>query len=173
MTSNKKIPRQQPRSASPTTNKKRVTKTTAPAKSKSKAKAKAKFKATSANVRTTSRATRKSSTAGVSTVLGVLARYGVLRSTLAMAGVLLIVFAEPAGVVPVYSGWPFVPTVLLPVLAPLIFMLLLLDALMGRVLMSDMHGAERARRRNAVTVNLLLAVGLLLRWVPYYLALGK
>lgn len=161
MTTKKKIPRQQPRSASPATNKKRVTKTTAPAKAKS------------ANVRTTSRATRKSSAVSASTVLDVLARYGVLRSALAVAGVLLIVFAVPVGVMPVYSGWPFVPTVLVPVLAPLIFMLLLLDALMGRVLMSDLQGAERARRRNAVTINLLLAVGLLLRWVPYYLALGK
>ena len=102
-----------------------------------------------------------------------LARYGVLRSLLAIAAVLLIVFATSPNVAPVYSGWPFIPTVLVPVLAPLILMLLLLDALMGRVLMSDMRGDERARRRDAVIVNLLLAVGLLLRWVPYYLALGK
>ncbi len=159
MPSKKKTPSRQPRSASPATSKKRVTKNSASAKS--------------AGARTTSRAPRESTAGGASVLLDGVARYGVLRSLLALAGVLLMVFATSPSVVPVYSGWPFVPTVLVPVLAPLIFMLLLLDALMGRVLMSDMRGAERTRRRDAVIVNLLLVAGLLLRWLPYYLALGK
>lgn len=101
-----------------------------------------------------------------------LVRYGVLRLVLAAAGLLLIVFATQPGTVPVYTGWPLVTTVLVPVLAPIIFMLLLLDALMSRVWMVDKHGDEYMRLRTAVMVNLLLAAGLLLFWVPYYLALG-
>lgn len=101
-----------------------------------------------------------------------LVRYGVLRLVLAVAGLLLIVFATQPGTVPVYTGWPLVTTVLIPVLAPIIFMVLLLDALMGRVWMIDKHGDEYMRLRTAVMVNLLLAAGLLLFWVPYYLALG-
>ena len=140
MSSKKKMPRRRPASASSVSSKKRAAKKTAGAKSRSKTK--------SGGARATSRASHRSSAGGVPLMLEVVARYGVLRSLLALAGVLLIVFAISPGVVPVYSGWPFVPTVLVPVLAPLILMLLLLDALMSRVLMSDMRGAERDRRRH-------------------------
>jgi hypothetical protein len=161
MSSKKKMPRRRQPSASKETSKQRAAKKPATAKIKS------------GGARTTSRSTRKSPAGGVSVLLQVLTRYGVLRSLLALAGVLLIVFATSPGVVPVYSGWPFVPTVLLPVLAPLVLMTLLLDALMNRVLMSDLRGAERARRRNTVAITLLLVAGLLLRWGSYYIALGK
>ena len=102
----------------------------------------------------------------------ILVRYGVLRTLLAVAGLLLIVFATQPGTAPVYAGWPLVTTVLVPVMTPIIFMLLLLDALMGRVWMIDKPGDEYVRLRIAVMVNLLLAAGLLLFWLPYYLALG-
>ena len=102
----------------------------------------------------------------------VLVRYGVLRALLAVAGLLLIIFATQPGTVPVYAGWPLVTTVLVPVMAPIIFMLLLLDALMGRVWMIDKSGDEYVRLRIAVMVNLLLAGGLLMFWVPYYRALA-
>ena len=102
----------------------------------------------------------------------VLVRYGVLRALLAMVGLLLIVFATQPGTAPVYAGWPLVTTVLVPVMAPMIFMLLLLDALMGRVWMIDKTGDEYVRLRTAVVVDLLLAASLLMFWVPYYRALG-
>ena len=159
MPSKKKTPRRPQRSGSPATTKKRATGKPASAKSGS------------ARTRSATRAKKQPAVGVVAVVLERVARYGVLRSLLAMAGVLLILFATPSGAVPVYSGWPLMWTVLVPVLAPLILMLLLLDALMGRVLMSDMQGAERERRRNPVIVNLVLAGGLLLRWLPYYLVL--
>lgn len=154
--SKKKTPQ---RSGAAAKTKKRPTQKSAAVKSKS--------------ARTATRATKKPDAGVVSLVLERVEYYGVLRSLLALAGVLLILFATPSGTVAVYSGWPLVWTVLVPVLAPLILMLLLLDALMGRVLMSDMQGAERERRRVTVTVNLVLAAGLLLRWLPYYLVLGQ
>lgn len=102
----------------------------------------------------------------------IVVRYGVLRALLAVTGLLLIVFATQPGTLPVYTGWPLVVTVLVPVLAPIIFMLLLLDALMSRVWMIDKQGDEYMRPRAAVIINLLLVAGLLLFWVPYYLGLG-
>ena len=159
MSSKKKTSRRPQRSGSPVTTKKRATRKAASAKARP--------------TRSAARATKQPDVGIVSVVLERVGRYGVLRSLLAMAGVLLILFATPSGAVPVYSGWPLVWTVLVPVLAPLILMLLLLDALMGRVLMSDLYGAERARRRDTVIVNLLLAMGLVLRWLPYYLVLGQ
>jgi hypothetical protein len=100
-------------------------------------------------------------------------RYGALRGLLAVTACLFILFSVRPGTPAVYDSWQIVPTVLLPVLAPLIFMLLLLDALMGRVMMVDQRGTERERLRTVVIVNLVLAFTLLAFWTPYYLALGK
>lgn len=137
------------------------------------AKAKTKSRSKSPGVRRSAHASRTHAGVWRSDLLDRVARYGVLRSLLALSGFLLFVFATHPGVVPVYSGWAFVPSVLVPVLAPLILMLLLLDALMGRILMSDLQGAARAHRRYAVMINLLLGAGLIMRWLPYYLALGR
>ena len=122
--------------------------------------------------------TRTPSTAMLSTrrpgpsLSQIVVRYGVLRALLAVAGLLLIIFATQPGTVPVYAGWPLVTTVLVPVVAPIIFMLLLLDALMSRVWMIDKPGDEYVRLRTAVMIDLLLAAGLLMFWLPYYRVMG-
>ena len=100
-------------------------------------------------------------------------RFGILRLVLIGIAIIAIASALKPGTRAVYEGWDLVPTVLLPVLAPLIFMVLLLDALMGRVLMADKSGKERERLRLTVIVNLLLAAGLALFWTPFYMALVK
>ena len=96
---------------------------------------------------------------------------GVLRVAL-VALVILDILASPRpGTLAVYSGWEMVPTLILPVLAPILLQVLLLDALMGRVLMSSTTGAERARYRRIVTVNLVFGIVLVLWWLPYFLKL--
>ncbi len=161
MPSKKKTPARRSSSAAAGTRKKSATKTSVRAKVKS------------TTIRNMSRSSRKSTARQTSGWLDRLGRYGVLRSLLAATSVLIFIFATTPGLVPVYSGWPFVSTVLLPVLAPLIMMLLLLDALMGRVLMSDLTGVERARKRTIVIVNLILVTAVVLRWLPYYMSLGS
>ncbi|MFL6648845.1 MAG: hypothetical protein ACJ8KO_12875 [Sulfurifustaceae bacterium] len=89
---------------------------------------------------------------------------------LAAAGVALVLIPAP-GTRPVYSGWPLVTTLLIPVAAPLLFLLLLLDALMSRVFLIDAEGLDRQRRKTAIIVNLLAAALLIVRWLPYYSAL--
>jgi hypothetical protein len=64
-----------------------------------------------------------------------------------------------------------VRTLILPVLAPILLQVLLLDALMGRVMMSSARLAERARYRRIVTVNLVSSAALVLWWLPYFLKL--
>jgi hypothetical protein len=48
---------------------------------------------------------------------------------------------------------------------------LLLDALMGRVMMSSAKGAERARYKRIMVVNLVFGAALVLWWLPYFLKL--
>lgn len=100
-----------------------------------------------------------------------LQQMGVLRVVLVLLAVGDMLLSPAPGTAAVYSGWEMVPTLIMPVLAPILLQVLLLDALMGRVLMSSHKGAERLRYRRIVTVNLLVCGLLLLWWLPYFLRL--
>jgi hypothetical protein len=101
------------------------------------------------------------------------AQFGALRLMLALATVSSALFVQKPGTSPVYAGWEFVPTVLAPVMTPLVLMVLLLDVLMSWVMRVDSKGRERVRLRHILVTELLLAAGLVVLWLPYYLALGK
>ena len=100
-----------------------------------------------------------------------LRQMGVLRVVLVGLAILDMLASPRPGTAAVYSGWEVVPTLILPVLAPILLQVLLLDALMGRVMMSSAKGVERARYRRIVTVNLVFSVALVLWWLPYFLKL--
>ncbi len=97
---------------------------------------------------------------------------GSLRMTLALGAIAMLLLRPAPRTASVYSGWALVPTFLAPVLTPMIFMGLLLDALMGVVLFVGQEG-DRRRYRTVIAVDLVLAVLLLLWWWPYYSALGR
>jgi hypothetical protein len=99
-----------------------------------------------------------------------LARLGVLRLGMILLALATVVLAPSMGMPMETSGWGLVRTVLAPVLAPIMFMLLLLDALMSRVFMIDQTGVARGRLRHIVILDLVLAAGLLAYWLPYFLA---
>ncbi len=100
-----------------------------------------------------------------------LRQMGVLRVVLIALVILDILAAPRPGTAIVYSGWEVVTTLILPVLAPILLQVLLLDALMGRVLMSSSKGTERARYRRIMVVNLMFSAALVLWWLPYFLKL--
>lgn len=95
---------------------------------------------------------------------------GVLRVGMFVLALATVVLAPGAGMPMETSGWGLVRTVLAPVLAPLMLMLLLLDALMSRIFMADQTGAGRRRLRQIVILDLVLAGGLFAYWLPYFLA---
>ena len=97
---------------------------------------------------------------------------GVLRVVLVSGAIVDILLAPNPGTPVVYSGWAVLTTLVVPVLAPILLQVLLLDALMGRVLMSSNQGAERARYRRIMIVNLVIAAALVVGWAPYFMALG-
>jgi len=96
---------------------------------------------------------------------------GALRLMLLVTAILVVALVPTPGAKAIYQGWGLLTSVLLPVLAPLMFMGLLLDALMSRVFSSDTEGAARSRLRVIMWTDLGIAVVLLLRWLPYYAAL--
>ena len=106
-------------------------------------------------------------------VLALVTQLGALRLMLAALAMTAIGFVQKAGTSPVYTGWDLGPTVIAPVMAPLVLMLLMLDVLMSRVMMLDKKGGARRRLRHIIAVELLLALGLVMVWLPYFLALGN
>ena len=102
-----------------------------------------------------------------------LQQMGALRVTLVAGAILDMLVAPSPGTPVIYAGMGLVTTLIVPVLAPILLQVLLLDALMGRVLMSSHTGAERVRYRRIMIVNLVIAFALVLRWTPYFLAIGN
>jgi len=83
-----------------------------------------------------------------------------------------MLFAAPSpGTRPDYHGWGMIPTLIAPTLAPIVFMVLLLDAMMSAVFMVDKRGTERARLKFIVFLHLLLAATLMIVWYPYFRAI--
>lgn len=93
---------------------------------------------------------------------------GPLRFTLFLAAILSFILRPPLGVKLTFEGWHVVSDLLVPVLTPILFMLLLLDAIMAMVYRSDKTGAVRSHYLRIVFINLGLAIGLLVYWIPFY-----
>jgi hypothetical protein len=96
-----------------------------------------------------------------------------MRVFLVLLVLIEIVGAPRPGTPPVYAGAEIWQTVLAPTFAPIVFMVVMLDALMGRVMLGSARGAERERYRRIVIVNLVAGIALFLWWVPYFAAIAR
>lgn len=98
---------------------------------------------------------------------------GLLRVFLAGLALLVLVLAPRPGTPAVLEGWRMFPTLIVPTLAPLVFLVLMLDALMARVHMTSVRGEALARYRRVVTVDLVLGLVVIGYWTPYFIALAR
>lgn len=94
-----------------------------------------------------------------------------LRVMLSILALLLCVFVTPADTKAQYEGIYVITTLVLPALTPLIFLVLLLDALMNKVWKVDAVGSDIIKYRNIMRVDLLLATVIFILWIPYYIAI--
>jgi uncharacterized membrane protein len=113
---------------------------------------------------------RNSSAPGLASFLRQL---GAMRIALGLLAVAMLVSAPKPKTEAVFSGWEMWPTLIVPTLTPIIFMVLMLDALMSRVKMTSVQGDEYRRYRRFVVYNMALGLMLVIYWTPYYLALGR
>ncbi|MGD8783791.1 MAG: hypothetical protein PVG75_05110 [Thioalkalispiraceae bacterium] len=93
---------------------------------------------------------------------------GPLRFALLSAVALSFILRPELGVKLSYEGWHVVTDLLVPVITPILFMLLLLDAIMAMVYRSDKSVEVKARYLRIVFINLILALALLFYWLPFY-----
>lgn len=98
--------------------------------------------------------------------------FGVLRVALILAALFSLIFRPVPMLDPTYIGWHMVTYLLLPVLAPIQFMLHMLDSLMGLVMMADKTGSERVRYRRIVITQFTIALLMLAYWIPYFIAIN-
>lgn len=105
-------------------------------------------------------------------ILTYLKHLGPLRGALSLAALVLIVFRPEVGAEVAHHGTAVVTTLLFPVLAPLIFLLLMLDALMTKVMIGP-HQELREKFRHVMWTDLLLGLAMLLYWLPYFISLNQ
>ena len=106
-------------------------------------------------------------------VYDLLKKLGPLRILLFALALVLIVFAPEAGTQRAREGIAVITSLIFPTIAPMVFMGLLLDALMSWVKQIDLSGEEKKRFRMLSYLNLLFALVLLMRWLPFLLSLGR
>lgn len=95
-----------------------------------------------------------------------------MRVLLVVCALLTIMFRPEPGTAVVYEGAQMFTTLLVPVVAPILFMLLLLDTLMSTIWVTQTEGDEKKRYRNNIIINLTVTCLLVYFWIPYIAALG-
>ena len=98
---------------------------------------------------------------------------GPLRLLLASTAIIITIFATKAGTSASYEGIEVITSLVIPALTPLIFLVLLLDALMNRVWQIDAADDTRQKYRNIMFVDLLIAGLLFIRWIPYFISIWQ
>lgn len=117
------------------------------------------------------RATRRDAALPVSPITAWLRSLGALRVALLLLAALVILWAPKPGAAQILEGRQILSTLIAPSLAPIVFMVLMLDALMGKVLSGSARGAERERYRRIMVTNLVAGIVLFLWWTPYFVRL--
>ena len=96
-----------------------------------------------------------------------------MRVVLILCAIATILFRPEPGSEVVYEGAQMFQTLIIPVMAPIFFMLLLLDSLMSTIWLTQTTGEEKQRYRINIIANLSVVALLLYFWIPFISALGK
>ena len=68
-----------------------------------------------------------------------------------------------------HASWEVIPSLIAPVMAPILFVVILFDFVMSSVHAADNPGAEGARHRRFKRIQVSFIALLLLYWVPFFL----
>lgn len=104
-------------------------------------------------------------------MLSILVKLRPLRVALIIMAILSLIFKAKIGAIVVYDGWPMIKTIFIPVMAPLITMVLLLDSLMATIWITQTSGAEKSRYKLILWCDLITAVIMLSIWIPYFMSI--
>ena len=100
-------------------------------------------------------------------IAGIFQKLGELRTALVSMAIFSLVMIPLADTTIRYETMGVIPDVITPAVTVLLIFVLLLDALMSRVFMSQHEGAGKERYRFITRLNLILVAALLLGWTPF------
>jgi hypothetical protein len=104
-------------------------------------------------------------------LLVVLKEMGLLRVLLLITTIFFISVVPTAGTHESYDGIDALFNTVIPSLTPLVFMVLLLDSLMSRVMIDGKDESGRVASKRNSYISLALAFTLVLFWAKFYLDL--
>ncbi|MDH5516419.1 MAG: hypothetical protein OEY36_01195 [Gammaproteobacteria bacterium] len=105
------------------------------------------------------------------TITVFLTQAGVIRNILYFFAIFAIIFKPENSSSLNLEGLHFIPTLVLPVIAPLLVTGFFLDILMSRIYSSEQSEEIKIRFKNIIRVDLFFALLLLALWVPYMIAM--
>ena len=92
---------------------------------------------------------------------------GAIRVILYTLGLITIIFKPDNGTTLNLEGLNFIPTLVLPVIAPMLITGFFLDMLMSRIYSSEQSDEVKKKFKRISRVDLALATVMLALWVPY------
>ncbi|MGU9977225.1 MAG: hypothetical protein ACNYNY_00815 [Candidatus Oxydemutatoraceae bacterium WSBS_2016_MAG_OTU14] len=100
--------------------------------------------------------------------------FGLLRISLWTLGILLVILAPEPGV-PTTLEWPLiVPTLIAPAAVPLVFMVIIFDALMAKIFLSSTPSAQSKQRyKKIIFINLFIALTVIVAWFGFFASLNN
>jgi hypothetical protein len=96
-----------------------------------------------------------------------------MRVLLILTVLLSIIFKPAPGTELIYEGWEVFTTLLIPVFAPILLVLLWLDSLIAKLWSTQTEGQEQKRYKMILRINLSLSIIYLVTWYPYFRALTE
>lgn len=106
--------------------------------------------------------------------MSILKEFGIMRIGLLLVSLLCIIFRPGTDPDTELSGLGLITGTIIPVIAPMVFMVLLLDFIMARIFLSDakVNNPELVTRFQRISwVNLIMAAAIFLSWLPFFLSL--
>jgi len=96
-----------------------------------------------------------------------------MRVLLILTVLLSIIFKPAPGTELIYEGMEVFTTLLIPVFAPILLVLLWLDSLIAKLWSTQTEGQEQKRYKMILRINLSLSIIYLAIWYPYFKALTE
>ncbi len=94
-----------------------------------------------------------------------------MRVVLILLAITSLVLKAKIGTPVSYDGWAMIETVFIPVMAPLIIMVFLLDSLIASIWFTQTTGEEKSRYKLILAVNLTTIIIMLSLWIPFFIYL--
>ena len=100
--------------------------------------------------------------------------FGLLRVFLWGLGIASTLLVPKPGSLTVLE-WPLlVPTLIAPATVPLLFLLIVLDAIMAKVFLSSATTAVAIQRyKKIIFINLIIALAIIVAWFQFFASLGQ